>query len=116
MYMKRLIMTLIITLVINVIITYINKSIYAYAIGTLIFSIIWLLFSCLDFEKYKLSKQEIIYMLIILPAFLILGNSVPSYWGAIIYLSLIFAISNLLYKDQFNIANKTIKSKYKKLW
>ena len=84
MYMKRLIMTLIITLVINVIITYINKSIYAYAIGTLIFSIIWLLFSCLDFEKYKLSKQEIIYMLIILPAFLILGNSVPSYWGAII--------------------------------
>ena len=116
MYMKRLIMTLIITLVINVIITYINKSIYAYAIGTLIFSIIWLLFSCLDFEKYKLSKQEIIYMLIILPAFLILGNSVPSYWGAIIYLSLIFAISNLLYKDQFNIAKKTIKSKYKKLW
>ena len=55
-------------------------------------------------------------MLIILPAFLILGNSVPSYWGAIIYLSLIFAISNLLYKDQFNIAKKTIKSKYKKLW
>lgn len=110
-YMNRLIATLIISVFLDILITLTCKTKENYAIGTLAFSIIWFVLSCLDFKSISLKSKEIVYMIICLSAFIYCGLVFKSYYGLCIYLLTFSILTSILFKQPINRLFIKIKSK-----
>lgn len=89
-YFIKLIIVIIIGFLLNLICFKIMKNKEAFAIGTLLSSIIWLIISINDFKYLKYSFNEIIYIIIASVTFIIYGYTFNAIIGFILYLITIF--------------------------
>ena len=111
-YMKKLLFTLLISIIINIIFTFIHNTKESYAIGTLLFTVIWCLFSCDDFKSLFIKKKEFIYITLCLFVFFYSGFALQPWYGLLLYL-LVFTFLTYIFFNQLILHFLTqIKNKY----
>ncbi len=112
-YLFQTISTTIITIALNSVLFIFIKSIVAFAIGTLLTSIIWLIICEVDSE-IKYSLKEYIFMLVIIVSYLISGYMFNAITGAITYLFVLLFMLTIFYRNVINeLVRMIFKSKEK---
>ena len=97
-YTKVVMMMLVIASLLNTLAMVIYKSTDTIAMATLLSFIIWFVFSFVDFKYLKPTINELFYLAIITPCFIILSHFTSIYLGAILYLGIILASMILVLK------------------
>ena len=110
-------------IVLNIITYIILKRTEAFAIGTMLASVIWMILCCKDFNQYRVSLKEIVYVMISVALFIISGFYCVSYIGFILYCTLITLLALMIMrkdlismlrfgmKSIFNMISKTTRKK-----
>lgn len=86
LYFAKLVFILLIGAILNYLLVLLLATKEAFAYGTLIAAIIWLIFSVLDFRSYGFTVKEFIYCAFELCIFLVLGFNVNAIIGFIAYI------------------------------
>lgn len=101
---------LVIILVIGAILNYIFVKIYqqkeAFAYGTLVSALIWLVFSISDFKKYKFDFREWVYLICEVAVFITLGQLVSSFIGLIGYIIFTLIMLGIFMRNETKIIIK----------
>lgn len=97
-YFKKLLLVIIAGFFLNIGIYSIYRSYISFAIGTLLSSMLWLVFSVKDFKEYNFVKKELLFIVSIVSMFLICGFFMNSILGLTVYLICDFLLVRLLLK------------------
>ena len=116
-YFIKLVMVLLSGAISNTVFVFFLNSKEAFAYATVLSAFIWIGSSCLDFCQYKVEIKEILYILIQLFTFIILGFHVNAIVGCIIYVFVTFLsaftffrsdLAHILANIRFEKENKSI--------
>ena len=114
-YSLRLGIVIIMGLIFNILGYLILQRKEAFSIGTLLSGGLWYAFCINDFKQMEHKYNEIVYLIILIASFILLGIYVNSIIGFIIYIIIDFGLLNLLLKKDFayliNYFKRFIKKK-----
>lgn len=114
-YFKVIVLVLICGLALNLVLFFIIKRMEAFAIGTLLSAVIWILICEYDLKYYRLSLKEHIYIGIMIICFILTGVLLPAIPGGCIYVAILFAVSFALFptetKEGIVLVKNRIRSK-----
>lgn len=117
LYFIKLIIILVIGVAFNVICFKVIEVKEAFAIGTLLSSVVWFIISTIDFKYLQMSFKDVFFLFLELAAFLGFGLTLPSVIGCICYVMFTIVMMFLLMRDTFfflvSECRKTLK-KYKR--
>ena len=111
-YFLHLVIVLFIGIFLNAILYKFFKSKEAFAIATLISSIIRFLVSAFDFREYKFDRNEIIYIFLVPSVFLFLGKSLKAFNAFCAYIFFWIIISYILMKEPLSELSKCLKKEW----
>ncbi|WP_297634890.1 capsular biosynthesis protein [uncultured Clostridium sp.] len=112
-YLKVMLSMVAISIVYNLIAIIIFKTMESIAMATLLSFITWYIYSSYDLGYTKVRKKEILYLAIVLVAFLITTNTMHWIVGAVMYLIIYTLVSFCMYNKEINEAIGFISSKLK---
>lgn len=101
LYFLKLVSVLIIGAGLNILFVSIYPFKEAFAYGTLLSAIIWMILCVVDFKEYGFSFNEIIYCLIEIIIFLIFGFTMNSIIGFLCYCLVTIIVAFILLKKEF---------------
>lgn len=101
LYFVKLISVLIIGAIFNALFVHFYTYKEAFAYGTLISAVVWMILSVLDFKEYGFGINEIIFCLIEIVAFLVLGFNVNAICGFAIYIVCTLICSYIFFYEEF---------------
>ncbi len=100
-YFIRMCIVISVAFILNSVFYLIMRAKEAFALGTVISSVIWLLISQWDFRNYRFDIKNILYLNLELITFLICGRYLNSIMGFITYVLLSVLLARLLLKEGF---------------
>lgn len=112
-YFFKLIIVIIVSVVFNIICFNIIKSKEAFAIGTLLSSILWFILCIPDFKQYKFKLKELIFIFFEITIFVLCGLYLETIIGFFIYIIGTLGFSWYIFKAEFNYIGKKIITKLK---
>lgn len=103
-YFKKIIIVVVAGFVLNVILFCLLRRMEAFAIGTMLSAIVWLILCINDFKRFKLELKDIIYITVSVVSLLVTGLFLKSYYGIAVYLLIIGTASfTLLKSDMYGL-------------
>lgn len=97
-YFITLVKSILFAIVMNVLMYTINQSKESFAIATLMSFVFWMYLCCKDYNQYDLEFKEILYIIVIIPTFIIISKIFVSYIGFTIYILFDSILVFLLFK------------------
>lgn len=101
LYFTRLITIIVIGFVLNIILYFIYSVKEAFAVGTLLCSIIWFILSVLDFKEYMSSAKTYLYVFAELIFFLLCGFFMNPFMGLVVYCFLTALCIYIMMREEF---------------
>lgn len=108
-YFAKLIFVLVLGFIFNIICYQIVHVKEAFAIGTLLSSLIWYIISTSDFKYLKITVKDNVYLLLAMIAFLLTGFYLESVMGMVTYLVINFTLLLLFMKSTLVNLMKSLK-------
>lgn len=100
-YFIKLTCVIVLGCIFNALLYQLMKNKDAFAIGTMLCGIIWLLISEKDFPMYRIKMKEKAFLIITCTIFLWLGIYSISYIGGIAYIVIVITLANIMMHDDF---------------
>lgn len=100
-YFRKLIFVVVIGVVLNALFYMLVQCKEAFAWGTVASALIWLILCLRDFPELKMQGNEIIYLILSIVLFVLLGVNMKSIIGFTLYISIISVLAQCLMKDDF---------------
>lgn len=98
-YFIKMVIVVIVGIFFNIIAYFICKKMEAFAIATLLSSVLWCICCCLDFKELKFGIKEFLYIGIVIIVFLYCGIRFNSMIGLILYYLIIMGLSLVFYRE-----------------
>ncbi len=109
-YFIRMCIVIVVALILNFMMFYILHTMDAFAIGTVLSSVIWLVISCFDFKQYRFGLNNAIFVSVAILSFCLCGKYIGAIMGFLVYVSTIVVIAYILLRDTFYNLYSQIKS------
>lgn len=100
-YFFRLVLILIIGAVLNVLLVKFYPHKEAFALGTLLSAIIWMILCIYDFKEYTYSLREWIFIIFEIVVFVLCGMNLSALIGLIVYGGITLMMMRLFMKEEF---------------
>lgn len=114
-YLQTVIIVMIMTVVFSLSLYVLYPSMISIAIGTLAASLLWFILCERDFKQYRYETGKLIYIFVVILAFLFAGMTQNSLLGVILYAIIILIASLVLMKKECKYLLGEIGDAYSKL-
>ncbi len=95
-YFKNVVLVVFVGIISNVVLYSLLRQMEAYALGTMVSAICWLVLCNKDFKEYRMKFREIIYICFSIMGFVFTGVNCQAITGCIIYVSYILILTLVL--------------------
>lgn len=114
-YFIKLVAVILFGFIINAVCYALMHTKEAFAIGTLICGIIWLVMSETDFKQVRSGINEVFYFTIAVVGYILIGTTSESIIGFLMYISLLLVLAAIFMRESFLECVQIAKSIFEKL-
>jgi O-antigen/teichoic acid export membrane protein len=108
-YFVKLVLVLGAGICMNIILYLIMKEKEAMAIGTMVSAVFWFLLCQNDFKNIRYDWKHIVYMMIAVVSFILLGNNLGAIQGCVLYLAIVCIGCIVLLREDVTYLSQIIK-------
>lgn len=108
-YFRNIVFVLISGVIFNITLFLIAHKMEAFAIGTLLAAVVWLLLSVRDYPEYRYTSKDSIYTFLIVGLFIMTGVHLNAIMGCLVYCVGMLILILLFFPDSVKQAVKVIK-------
>lgn len=99
-YFVKLMIVIIAGFLFNTVLYLFFKSKIAFAVGTLLSAVLWLVLCMIDFRDIRLKCKELLFVLTTSMVLVLCGRMKNAVWGMIVYLLFVFIMTMLFLKEE----------------
>lgn len=99
-FFKKMLVVLAAGFVLNVCLFAVFRNSTAFAIGTLLSSVVWLILCMQDFPAYRITFKEMLFLIITVFTFIMAGLMCRAVVGCLVYLGIVLLASAILMQQQ----------------
>lgn len=99
-YFSKMLVAIIVGIVLNAILFRILRTKEAFAYGTLMSAVVWLILCSRDFRHVKLNIKEVLYLTIEITVLIVTGKQVNAVLGFMLYFLITMILSVGIFKDE----------------